>query len=220
VSRRAVLFGDLTGADADADQAGAVAGTEGLPLLDGHAEILLGRRLVAVVEGVHPLLDPDRRPRREDILLEQRARDRVRAGVHVEPERREWIPGGIYEAARPGVDERVVVQQALLDDTPTGLRSSRCREIRHRPARQALQGSGLVRLDVGLRVDAAPGCCLPLDLEPGGRGAGGSCQQDEGGQEQAFPVGEVSVHGGGTGGVGQPVPGSVSQPGHDAPPPK
>ena len=97
VGRRAVGVGQVGRADADPHEPGAVVGVRGVAGLDDDAEPAVGRCRVAVVEGVDPLLDADRRRVGERALVEERLADGPRAGVDVEAERRLGVVGGGHE---------------------------------------------------------------------------------------------------------------------------
>ena len=72
---------------------GAVVGARGVAGLDDDAEPAVGRYRIAVVEGVDPLLDADRRRVGERALVQERLADGPRAGVDVEAERRLGVVG-------------------------------------------------------------------------------------------------------------------------------
>ena len=80
--------------------------------LDAEGQAGAGRRRIAVVEGVDPLLGPDRVGLGAVALGEEPAGDMERSGVDVEGERRFAVGGGGDEARVAGVDEHVVVERA------------------------------------------------------------------------------------------------------------
>ena len=80
--------------------------------LGADGEVGLGRRRVAVREGVDPLLRAHRLRRRAGALGDVRLRDPVRAVVDVEGERRQRVARGVDVAADALVDEGVVPRRS------------------------------------------------------------------------------------------------------------
>ena len=144
VHRRPLLGRHLAGGHGDPHHLAQRAGAGPDARLGAHGEVGLGRRRVAVVEGVDPLLRAHRLRRRAHAIGDEGLRHAVGAVVHVEGERRPRVGGGVDGPADALVLEGVAVRAArgrgrLLDVAALGRPGPRphqgCR--RHLPRRRS-----------------------------------------------------------------------------------
>ena len=129
VDRRPLRGGDLARGDGHPDRLRAV-GVGPDARLGADGEVGLGRRRVAVREGVDPLLRAHRLRRRAGALGDVRLRDPVGAVVDVEGERRQRVARGVDVAADPLVLERVARARSA---GRAGRAGRRCPARRWRP---------------------------------------------------------------------------------------